>query len=67
MVAPNYADLCDRFFQSFVAYPLLVDLAARATSGLELPVPLAAWIACKTGADAICQTTWRNVLSPIWV
>ena len=43
----NYADLCDRFYNSFVADLLLVDLAARATSGLEPNVPLAAWIAAK--------------------
>ena len=44
---PNYGDLCARFYQSFAADPLLVDLAARATSGLEPHVPLAAWIAAK--------------------
>ena len=47
IVAPNYADLCNCFYQSFVADPLLVDLAARATSGLEPHVPLAAWVAAK--------------------
>ena len=47
MPVPNYADLCARFYQSFAADPLLVDLAARATSGLEPHVPLAAWIAAK--------------------
>jgi AcrR family transcriptional regulator len=47
MPVPNYGDLCARFYQSFAADPLLVDLAARATSGLEPHVPLAAWIAAK--------------------
>ena len=47
MPVPNYSDLCARFYQSFAADPLLVDLAARATSGLEPHVPLAAWIAAK--------------------
>ncbi|MDC0476896.1 TetR/AcrR family transcriptional regulator [Alphaproteobacteria bacterium] len=32
---PNYAALCARFYQSFTADALLVDLAGRATSGLE--------------------------------
>ena len=47
MVTTDYAALCDRFYQSFVADALLVDLAARATSGLEPHVPLAAWVAAK--------------------
>jgi AcrR family transcriptional regulator len=47
MPVPNYGDLCARFYQSFAADPLLVDLAARATSELEPHVPLAAWIAAK--------------------
>ena len=47
MPVPNYAELCARFYQSFAADPLLIDLAARATSGLEPHVPLAAWIAAK--------------------
>ena len=47
MPVPNYGDLCSRFYQSFAADPLLVDLAARATSGFEPHVPLAAWIAAK--------------------
>ena len=47
MTTANYADLCDRFYHSFVADPLLVDLAARATFGLEPYVPLAAWISAK--------------------
>ena len=46
-VTPDYADLCTRFYQSFIADGLLVDLAARATSGLEPHVPLAAWVAAK--------------------
>ena len=44
---PDYDVLCARFYQSFVADALLVDLAARATSGLEPHVPLAAWVAAK--------------------
>ena len=44
---PDYAALCNRFYQSFVVDALLVDLAARATSGLEPHVPLAAWVAAK--------------------
>ena len=47
MFTTDYAALCDRFYQSFVADALLVDLAARATSGLEPHVPLAAWVAAK--------------------
>ena len=47
IVRPDYAALCTRFYQSFVADALLVDLAARATSGLEPHVPLAAWVAAK--------------------
>ena len=47
MPVSNYGDLCARFYQSFAADPLLVDLAARATSGLEPHVSLAAWIAAK--------------------
>jgi len=47
MVALDYDALCVRFYQSFVADALLVDLAARVTSGLEPHVPLAAWIAAK--------------------
>ena len=47
MVTLDYDALCVRFYQSFVADPLLVDLAARAASGLEPHVPLIAWIAAK--------------------
>ena len=47
MVMLDYDALCVRFYQSFVADALLVDLAARVTSGLEPHVPLAAWIAAK--------------------
>ena len=47
MVVPDYDALCVRFYQSFVADALLVDLAARVTSGLEPHVPLAAWITAK--------------------
>ena len=47
IITPDFAALCARFYQSFVADTLLVDLAARATSGLESHVPLAAWVAAK--------------------
>ena len=47
MVMIDYDALCVRFYQSFVADALLVDLAARATSGLEPNVPLTAWVAAK--------------------
>ena len=47
VVTPDYAALCTRFYQSFVTDALLVDLAARSTSGLEPHVPLAAWVAAK--------------------
>ena len=47
MVTPDYDALCVRFYQSFVADALLVDLAARVTSGLEPHVPLAAWVTAK--------------------
>ena len=47
MAEPNYADLCDRFYHSFIADPLHVDLAARATSGLEPYVPRAAWVSAR--------------------
>ena len=47
MVTQDYDAFCVRFYQSFVADALLVDLAARVTSGLEPHVPLAAWIAAK--------------------
>ena len=47
MVTLDYDALCVRFYQSFVADALLVDLAARVTSGLEPHVPLAAWITAK--------------------
>lgn len=47
VATPNYADLCNRFYQSFIADPLLIDLAARASFGLEPHVPLASWIAAK--------------------
>ena len=44
MVTPDYNALCARFYQSFVTDGLLVDLAARVTSGLEPHVPLVAWV-----------------------
>ena len=47
VVTPDYDALCTRFYQSFVADALLVDLAARATSGLEPHVSLTAWVAAK--------------------
>ena len=47
IVTPGYAALCSRFYESFVADALLVDLAARATFGLEPYVPFAAWVAAK--------------------
>ena len=47
MPVPNYGDLCARFYQTFAADPLLVDLAARVMSGLEPHVPLAAWVTAK--------------------
>ena len=43
----NYDALCVRFYEAFVADALLVDLSARATSGLEPHVPLAAWVVAK--------------------
>ena len=47
VVTPDYEALCARFYHSFVADALLVDLAARVTFGLEPHVPLAAWITAK--------------------
>ena len=47
IVTPNYDDMCARFYQSFVADVLLVDLARRVTSGLEPHVPLTAWFSAK--------------------
>ncbi len=47
MATPDYDALCVRFYLSFVADALLVDLAARVTSGLEPHVPLAAWVKAK--------------------
>ena len=47
MVTLDYDALCVRFYQSFVADALLVDLAARVTSGLEPHVPLVAWVTAK--------------------
>jgi AcrR family transcriptional regulator len=47
MVMLDYDAFCIRFYQSFVADALLVDLAARATFGLEPHVPLAAWVSAK--------------------
>ena len=47
MATPDYEALCVRFYLSFVADALLVDLAARVKSGLEPHVPLAAWVTAK--------------------
>ena len=47
VATPNYSDICNHFYQSFVADPLLINLSARATFGLEPHVPLPAWIAAK--------------------
>ena len=47
IATPDYEALCIRFYQSFVADALLVDLAKRVTFGLEPHVPLAAWVAAK--------------------
>ena len=47
MTTPDYDAFCTRFYQSFVADALLVDLAKRLTSGLEPYVPPAAWVAAK--------------------
>ena len=47
IVTLDYDALCVRFYQSFVADALLVDLAARVTSGLEPHVPLAALVKAK--------------------
>ena len=47
MIPKDYDDLCTRFYQSFVADALLVDLAARVTSGIEPYVPIAAWVKAK--------------------
>ena len=46
-VTQDYDDLCTRFYQSFMADALLVDLAARIASGIEPYVPLAAWVNAK--------------------
>ena len=47
IATPDYEALCTRFYQSFVADVLRVDLAKRLTSELEPHVPLAAWVAAK--------------------
>ena len=47
MFTPDYDVLCARFYQSFVADALLVDLATRVTSGFEPYVPLATWVTAK--------------------
>ena len=46
-VTSNYNTLCARFYQSFVADALLVDMAARVTSCLEPHVPHVAWVKAK--------------------
>ncbi len=47
LTTPDYDALCVRFYHSFIADALLVDLAARVTFGLEPHVPLAAWVTAK--------------------
>ena len=44
---PDYAALCARFYQSFAADALLVDLAGRAASGLEPYVATPAKVTAK--------------------
>ena len=44
---PDYAALCTRFYQSFAADALLVDLAGRAASGLEPYVAMPAKVTAK--------------------
>ena len=44
---PDYAALCTRFYQSFATDALLVDLAGRATSGLERYVATPAKVTAK--------------------
>jgi AcrR family transcriptional regulator len=44
---PDYAALCTRFYQSFAADALLVDLAGRAASGLEPYVATPAKVSAK--------------------
>ena len=44
---PDYAALCARFYQSFAADALLVDLAGRAASGLEPYVATGAKVTAK--------------------
>ena len=44
---PDYAALCTRFYQSFAADALLVDLAGRAASGLEPYVATGAKVTAK--------------------
>jgi len=44
---PDYAALCTRFYQSFAADALLVDLAGRAASGLEPYVATPAKVTAK--------------------
>ena len=64
MTTPDYGALCARFYHSFVADDLLVDLAARVTFGLEPHVPLAAWVTAKQAqtrsakrlGGMLCQT-----------
>lgn len=47
ILTPDYDDFCTRFYQSFVADVLLVELAARVTSGFEPYVPSASWVMAK--------------------
>ncbi len=62
MATSDYDALCVRFYLSFVADALLVDLAARVTSGLEPHVPPAAWVAAKQRRRAL-----QNVLAGCFV
>ena len=61
---PDYAALCARFYQSFVADALLVDLAGRAASGLEpyvaTPVKVTAKRAYARAARRISGMFYQN-------
>ena len=61
---PDYAALCARFYQSFAADALLVDLAGRAAFGLEpyvaTPVKVTAKRACARAARRISGMFYQN-------
>ena len=61
---PNYAALCARFYQTFAADALLVDLACRAASGLEpyvaTPAKVTAKRAYARAARRISGMFYRN-------